>query len=718
MSEERQVILNPSHIELDSTVGLDLETSGLKAWESDIRLIIIDCSSRTYILDTTKYHPSFLKEVLQNVSLCERVVAHNAKFDCGFIYSHYGILLRNLFCTQIASQIITNGKLEFQGRHSLPEVIERYLGAKFEFSGKKKYLKGTKIKEYDVKKLLQKSFTQGFNLTETQYKYAAEDTKYLIPLYKLLSKKIDNLQMRTVGKLEMDLIPVLAKMEIEGCLVDQDTWRKLIYDVWEPELREIEKRLDSEVQKLDSSYGGRRVQEITQFDLFAAPRVTRQSDASAFNYGSQDQVIQLFRDLGEEVPYIEIDLKESKDDNISAYSIIGSIDLFDYTTGPENRPITEQDRSPSEPHSQSSYRSANTSSNNKIRKETLEEGVLTTYINERPNSKMRAFIETLLEYRVAAKRISTYGEKFLQQLDVSSRIHTGYTQTFTATGRLSSKAPNLQNIPSPEKGKPHTDIRRFFIARPGYKLITCDMAGAEIAIAADYSQEPLILGALKDGIDMHSELATVSFKIITGDPNFKVSKSVVPVVINGQELIPQELRDTHKSVTFAKFYKGGAKRVYGVLAKYINMYHPEHERMNIAKQCSDALDLRMPKLSKYLDSMIKEAQKKGYLRSDKLGRIRFFPEDVYGEAANYPIQGTNANALKMAMVEIFLYFESCGFDGRIVMNIHDEVVCEVEETYAEEAGKKIKEIMSNSLSYFLKIIKGGAEYKVSNHWQK
>lgn len=548
---------------------------------------------------------------------------------------------------------------------------------------------------------MQKSFTSQYKLdkfTEKQLHYAADDVKFLIPLYKVLTKQIDNLEMRAIGKLEMDLIPVLAKMEVEGCLVDKDSWAKLIKSHWEPSLYEIEKKLDREVQKLDPSYVGRRATEVVQLDVFGGVSSSRITSASAINFGSQEQVIQLFRRLGEEVPYIEIDKKQKKDAH--SYDTVNDnfLCLFDDISN-----IVDD---------------SSTQGSEKIKKETLEEGVLTTYINERPNSRMRPFIEVLLEYRVAAKRISTYGEKFLAQLDLDSRIHTGYTQTFTATGRLSSKAPNLQNIPAPEKGKPETDIRRFFMACPGYKMITCDMAGAEIAIAADYSQEPLILGALKDGIDMHSELATVSFKIITGDAEFKVSKKEDPVIINGHELIPGELRDGHKSVTFAKFYKGGAKRVYGVLAKYINMYHPEHMRMEIAKQCSDALDKRMPKLSSYLDKQIKEAQKKGFLRSDKLGRIRYFPEDVYGEAANYPIQGTNANALKMAMVQIFDYFLTCGYGARIVMNIHDEVVCEVEDAYAEVAAKKVQEIMAASLSYFLKTIKGGAGIKISQHWQK
>src|SRR5690606_24302005 len=134
-----------------------------------------------------------------------------------------------------------------------------------------------------------------------------------------------------------------------------------------------------------------------------------------------------------------------------------------------------------------------------------------------------------------------------------------------ATGRLSSKAPNLQNIPATDHVD--KDVRRFFIARPGYKLITCDMNSAEIAIAADYSGEPLLLDSLVKGTDMHSELASISFSIIFGQPVI-ISKSIDPISINGIRFIPEQLRNAHKSVVFAKFYKAGAKRVYSVLAEY------------------------------------------------------------------------------------------------------------------------------------------------------
>ena len=684
--KDLEVILNPNNIDLEPVIGLDLETSGLKAWEEEVKLIIISTSRNIYILDTSHYQQTFLREVMQNLTFCEAVIAHNAKFDCGFIYQHYGVLLRNLWCTQIASQILTNGKNEFMGKHSLPEVIERYLGDKLEFTAKNK-------------KLLQKSFTSQFALdrfTDKQLRYASDDVKYLIPLYTRLNKLVDNLGLRAICKLENQLIPVLAKMEIEGILIDADNWRKLIKSHWEPDLYELERRLDEEVRKLKPSYGHRREVSFTQFDLFGGGSTVVWKDRGLLNYGSSEQLIGLFKELGEEVPSVELKEKEkNEEDDLSTEQ--HSMGLFDDNTD------TSIDY--------------NTDGGGTV-KESLEEGVLTTYMNERPTSRMKPFIKLLLEYRVAAKRVSTYGEKFLVQLDKNSKIHTGYTQTFTATGRLSSKAPNLQNIPAPAKGKDWTNIRRFFVARPGYSLITCDMSGAEISIAADYSQEPLLLDSLTKGVDLHSELASISFSIIFGQ-EFKVSKSEEPINIKGQEFIPVELRTHHKSVVFAKFYKAGAKRVYSVLAEYINLFHSEDKRLEIASKVSEALDKRMPVLSKYLDSLIKKANKEGNLRGSRLGRIRYFKENAYGECANFPIQNTNAEALKMAMIDLFELFETNKhWDGRIALNVHDECACEVLDQYAKEAAIAVKRIMSDSLSYFLKTIKGGASTSIGKFWEK
>src|SRR5690606_33869846 len=124
--------------------------------------------------------------------------------------------------------------------------------------------------------------------------------------------------------------------------------------------------------------------------------------------------------------------------------------------------------------------------------------------------------------------------------------------------------PNLQNIPSDKSGAGSV-LREYFIAPSGHKVITCDMSGAEIALAADFSKDDLLMKSLKEGTDMHSELASISASIIFGQP-VKISKSKEPITIKGFTLTPQEFRDIHKSVTFSKFYKGGPKRIYEILA--------------------------------------------------------------------------------------------------------------------------------------------------------
>jgi len=224
---------------------------------------------------------------------------------------------------------------------------------------------------------------------------------------------------------------------------------------------------------------------------------------------------------------------------------------------------------------------------------------------------------------------------------------------------------------------------------------------------------------------MHSELATVSMNVILGDETFEISKNKKTVIVKGKDIVPQDFRDTHKSVTFSKLYKGGWKRIYGVLAKYINMFRPAHEREQVSKAISSAIDKAIPELSAYLDSCIKLANTPRlldeewccYLRTSKLGRIRFFKGDDYGEAANAPIQGTNAEACKLAMIWMFQYFEKMGW-GRIVLSVHDELVCSVPRIHAEEARAKLEEVMIKSLGYFLDKIPSVADAKICEHWEK
>jgi DNA polymerase-1 len=643
------MIYNPKEVELSATIGLDLETSGLLAWQENILAIAITTDTTTYVLEPRLYSHEYLTNLFKRIRDNCFVIGHNLKFDANFIYVHYGILLRNVGDTQLASQLIDAGKSRKEVSHSLVNVIERYLG--------------TRLIESEMKKFLQQSFV-GMKpttpLSEEQLQYAGDDTRLLIPLYNAQLKKIQELGLEKILRLENTLLPVLVKMECHGCRIDVDGWRNVIKNEWYVKRDQYEHKLDAELVRLSEEVNAlrgkytrpRRKQEFTVLSLFDAPKTVSNENEGNINYGSSDQILELFRVVGEPVPTIVDD---------------GEV------------------------------------------KESAGEDSLLTYLTEHPRCKLSKFIDILLKYREYEKLISTYGEEFLSKLDANNYIHTEYSQCFTATGRLSSRGPNLQNIPA-------TDIRRLFIPDPDDVMITCDMEGAEVRIAGDFSGEKALINSVIAGEDLHSKLASKSYSIIFGKP-IKISKSKEPMLIGEHSLVPQTLRDTHKSVLFAKFYKGGAKRVYEVLAEYINLFHEGDARMEISRKISSAIDRALPTLTKYLSGLIDEAQQKGYLRANQLGRLRWFDKNVYGEAANYPIQGTNADAMKIALIQLDRWFEETGY-GRIVLTVHDEVVCSVKKQFKEVAAAKIHEIMYNALGYFLTVIPGGASVSIENFWKK
>ena len=646
------MVINPKIHEINITnlMAIDLETSGLVARDSVPLVISLSNESReTYVLQIGKYTKKDIKSLLESLTSCKKLIAHNAKFDGNFLYHHYHVLYYNFFDTFLMSQVLKNGK-DF--KHALPNVIKFYTGKDFVIEGSKKGLQMSFV-----------GLKQTSKLTKEQLEYAGEDTKHLIDLYFAMNKELKSMKLDKVERLESALLPVLIKMECEGCLIDVEKWKSKITE-WEKILLDIEDSMDKEIIKLSKKFIGlrggiytrpRKRQTLYTTDIFGNVTRINNENQGNVNYGSQKQLIKIF-ELCEEEPPID---KEGK---------VG-----------------------------------------------VGEDKLTTYINENPKSPLIPFIDTLLKYREYAKLISTYGEKFLGMLDKTNYIHTSYTQCSTSTGRLSSSGPNLQNIPGGRSAG--GDIRNFFIARPGYKMITCDMNSAEVAIAADYSKEPLLLDSLLKGADMHSKLASVSFSIIFGE-DFTVTKSEEPVIIKGYEFIPVRLRTDHKSVLFAKFYKAGAKRVYSVLSKYINMLHPQDKRLEIAKQVSDALDAEMPVLSQFLTDQINLANSQGYLRGSKLGRIRYWDNrDAYGDAANLPIQSTNSEAMKIALVNIDKYLVRTGY-GRLVMNIHDEAVVEAKDEVVEEVAAEVRKIVADSLSWFLDTVEGGSSVNIQPYWEK
>lgn len=285
--------------------------------------------------------------------------------------------------------------------------------------------------------------------------------------------------------------------------------------------------------------------------------------------------------------------------------------------------------------------------------------------------------KVILEYRGLAKLKSTYTDKLPLMINpVSGRVHTSYHQAVTATGRLSSRDPNLQNIPvRNEEGR---RIRQAFIAPKGYRIMAADYSQIELRIMAHLSQDEGLLAAFAAGKDIHRATAAEVF----GLPLEKVTT---------------EQRRSAKAINFGLIYGMSA---FG-LARQLNIPRGEAQRY------MDLYFERYPGVLEYMERTRKQAADQGYVTT--LDGRRLYLPDIHSrnanrrkaaerEAINAPMQGTAADIIKRAMIAVdaWLQQESESL-VRVIMQVHDELVFEVHESVLESAEQKIRELMEQSM---------------------
>ncbi len=286
-------------------------------------------------------------------------------------------------------------------------------------------------------------------------------------------------------------------------------------------------------------------------------------------------------------------------------------------------------------------------------------------------------IPLILEYRGLQKLLSTYIDAIPPLLDPEDRLHATFLQTGTTTGRMSSQNPNLQNIPiSTEDGR---RIREAFVASKGMRLLTFDYSQIELRIAAILSKDPILLDIFKKGEDVHSAVASVIFNI----PEEKVSK---------------EQRRQAKIINFGILYG------MGVNALRENLGTTRAE----AEQFYQEYFGKFTGLARYIENLKIEAGKNGFTET-LFGRRRYFDglrsrisyvrAGAERMAVNAPFQGTSADIIKIAMIRIDDYFrkEQLEDKAHLIMQIHDELVFEVEEDLVKKVAPKIHEIMETAI---------------------
>lgn len=283
----------------------------------------------------------------------------------------------------------------------------------------------------------------------------------------------------------------------------------------------------------------------------------------------------------------------------------------------------------------------------------------------------------ILEYRTLTKLKGTYIDVLPTLINPhSGRIHASFNQMVAATGRLSSSDPNLQNIPI--RGEEGMKIREAFVPEDGYILVSSDYSQIELRVLAHISGDQVLIDTFLRDEDIHSRVAREVFGVAEGG-------------------VTQEMRRTAKVINFGIIYgmsSFGLAKELGILQRdaqsYIDDYFVKHQGV-----------------SRYISKVVEEARENGFVRT-LFGRIRYIPEinnpDMnvrqLGERAamNTPIQGTAADIIKIAMVNIHRKIKAKGLSSRLIMQIHDELVFEVKEEELAVMEPLIKEEMEHAVS--------------------
>lgn len=600
-SQRYRVLLNEK--ELDAWLDMmkqkkqcafDTETTALNAVDAELVGVSMAVSPEEaiYIPLAHDYEgaPQQLKreKVLQKIKPFlednkNTLIGHNIKYDMA-VLSHYGVSIKaTLFDTLIESYVINSTAT----RHDMDSLALKYLGRRtitFE------EVVGTGSK--------QKTFNQVEISVATDY--AAEDADVTLALHQKLFPILENEKKlkKVFTEIDMPLVPVLARMESHGVLLDASMLQK---------------------------------QSVLLSEKITALQEEAYKNAGKiFNLNSTKQLQAIF---------------------------------FDELKFPVVRKTPGGQASTSE--------------------SVLQELAL-----------HYALPRIILEYRTLSKLKSTYTDKLPLQINAKTgRVHTSYNQAVTATGRLSSNHPNLQNIPvRTEEGR---RIRQAFIAPQGYKIISADYSQIELRIIAHVSQDPGLLKAFKEGLDVHRATAAEVF----GVPFSKVS---------------DEQRRHAKTINFGLLYGMSA---FG-LSKNLGI-----DRSS-AQKYMDIYFKRYPNVHDYMRTTCVFAEKHGYVESI-FGR-RIYVPDIQSTniprrkaaeraAINAPMQGSAADIIKKAMICVDDWTQSQDIPVTMIMQVHDELILEAKASYIEEAMLHLRRCMENTVKLSVPLT---VDIGVGNHWDE
>ena len=319
---------------------------------------------------------------------------------------------------------------------------------------------------------------------------------------------------------------------------------------------------------------------------------------------------------------------------------------------------------------------------------STDEDVLNRLAEDHPLPRL------ILAHRSLTKLVGTYVDKLPERVNPDTgRVHTSYHQAVTSTGRLSSADPNLQNIPvRTEEGR---RIREAFVAADGYRILAADYSQIELRIMAHLSGDEGLLDAFERGLDVHRATAAEVFS--------------VPL-----DAVEDDQRRAAKTINFGLIYGMSG---FG-LAKQLGISRPE------AQEYIEVYFARYPGVKRYMDGARESARTRGYVET-VFGRRLYLP-DVHARnqglrtnaerlAINAPMQGTAADVIKRAMIDVQDWLDADGVDARMIMQVHDELVLEVRAGEAEAIAQGVAGRMSAAASLAVPL---EVDTGIGNSWEE
>lgn len=711
----------------NKSIGLDLETNGLEPLKHDILLLILGNEDNQLVIDltTVKFNNIIEKDYFKDL----RVVAHNLKFDYGFLYFKYELELYDIWCTYISEKKINQG-IKVVAR--LDNLISTRLNVKLDKSAQKTFV-GENPKS--------------FIPTSKQIIYAAKDVAYLIPLAKSQFNTAKNLNLVFyLTEIGNPLLIPITQSELEGFKIDTVKWTSNVANDWEKKY-ELELKLDdiavkliSETEESNRKYfqgmSLTRKRTKPEFPIrtdllgntYIDDEYIKSRNKQFFNWSNDDDVKEFFAKLRLEIP-TELDMKLGKDLRLSK-------DVYQ-----KGMPIVPEINETAKIKTKRLYNTIH----NAI-KFTVGADALRTMVKENPNVKHKDLIEVLIKYKEVAHTLNAFGFNYLNKImESTNKVHTVFRTEEASTGRFQSGGGkeskggsvriNSQNIPA------KNEIRTCFGTDNGYSVVTCDLSGAEVVIMCDFANDSHLydLAVVKD--DAHSPIATACWKAVfkyriykkilsynysnftpqtakeefmifykeeaKDDSKFKEWCNKCLLNIDNEKLREEILKDVDDAINFIinkqvnKPMRNAFKpitfgSVYGMFpSKCASSLNIPLDEAEIVIQ---VIQTTIPDTFKFVIGNAELAAKQGFvvLNTRTYSRINYpyvldaikkkiKPDkkslsNAKNSARNACIQGTQADMVKEAIVEIYKYCRANNLnDIKLLSTIHDEVVYKVPE---------------------------------------